>query len=158
MIITRKLRCVIIILILSLVGCTIPKLPPNEQQVRDLAWQEVNPYTLSHNRDSWEIIEIKKVIGRDIVGQFENEHFSGGYFYGCWEGPTIIAPNSGIEPFKSYWYVQMEPRPATPLPQHQTVSSTEIPIIPEPFMFKALFLIDVTNGRVVARNLYCVTP
>jgi hypothetical protein len=142
----------LIILALGSVGCAIVKFPPSEQQVRDLAWQALEPNTSSHDRAAWEVIEIRKVIGRDITMQFTNVNF-----YGCLEGPTI-STNNGIDPSIIYWFVHMEPRRATPLPQQQTVPYTQIPFIPEPFIYKALFLIDSTNGKVVARNFFCVMP
>ena len=149
---TIYLGYLVIVLTLGLVGCANKKVIPIEQQVRDLAWQALEPNTASHNRAAWGFIEIKQVVGRDISGQFRDE-----YFYGYLQGPTIV-PNSKIDPSGVYWYVHLEPRPATPLPQQRNMSITEVPLIPEPFIYKAFFLIDVTDGKVVARNLYCLMP
>ena len=106
---TIYLGYLVIVLTLGLVGCANKKVIPIEQQVRDLAWQALDPNTASHNRAAWGFIEIKQVVGRDISGQFRDE-----YFYGCLQGPTIV-PNSKIDPSGVYWYVHLEPRPATPL-------------------------------------------
>jgi hypothetical protein len=35
-----------------------------------------------------------------------------------------------------------------------TISPTALPVVPEPFMYQAMFLIDVVGGQVVARKLY----
>jgi hypothetical protein len=151
---TMRLGFVVIVLALGLVACANEKVAPTEQQVRDLAWQALEPNTASHNRAAWEFIEIKQVVGRDIAGQFTSN-----YFYGCLQGPTSV-PNSQIDPSGVYWYVHMEPRPATPLPPKLKgpVGTGNPPIIPEPFMYKAFFLIDAADGKVVARNLSCLMP
>jgi hypothetical protein len=63
-------------------------------------------------------------------------------------------PNGEIQAGDDYWVVEMSPLPATPLPV-PTLSPTAPPFVPEPFLRRALFLLDV-DGRVVARKLYCV--
>jgi hypothetical protein len=140
----------IIVLALGLVACGNENVVPSEQQVRDLAWQALEPNTSSHNRDAWEIIEIKKVVGREIASQFEDAKNPD------WcPGPAIVT-NDIIDPIGIYWYVHLEPRFATSLPPQRTMSPTEPALIPEPWISKAIFLIDATYGRMVARILNCV--
>jgi len=123
--------------------------PLGEQQALDAAWAALEPNTSSHSIANWQVIEVRQVAGREVAEQFADTTF-----YGC-PGPKPPA-NEAIEPTSDYWYVDMEPRPATSVPRNRTVSPTEPPAIPEPFTRQALFLIDVADGRVVARKLFCV--
>jgi hypothetical protein len=138
---------------LVLVGCSLVNYHPNEQQVGNIAWQALNPYTSSHNRNAWEIIEIKKVVGSDIIEQFEYNEY-----YGC-KTPATLVPDSGVDPSKVYWFVHMEPRPATPIPiPSKWWSPTNQGFIPEPGLYNALFLIDPVSGQVLIRRLGCALP
>jgi hypothetical protein len=83
-----------------------------------------------------------------------SEGFEGRTGYGC-PGPTPPA-NDEIQPTRAYWYVQMVPRPATPPPKETPISPTAPPNVPEPFIRQALFLIDSSDGQIVARKLFCV--
>jgi hypothetical protein len=91
---------------------------------------------------------VEHVQGRDVADQFAGEPAPG-----CWKGPAPV-PNGEIQPAASYWNVEMSPLPATPL-AGPTLSPTAPPTIPEPFLRRALFLLDA-DGSVVARKLYCV--
>jgi hypothetical protein len=144
-------------LALVLVACQllVPPTPApegsiGEQQALDAAWNALEPNTSSHDRANWEVVEVRQVTGQEVVQEFAGEPAPG-----CWKGPTPPA-NETIDPSGTYWYVEMKPRPATPIPQKRTVSPTEPPFIPEPFTRGAQFLIDVANGQVVARKLHCV--
>jgi hypothetical protein len=126
---------------------------PSEQQVENIAWQALNPYTTSHNRDAWEIIEIKKVVGSDIIDQFENQDY-----YGCNTAANLVS-DSGVDPSKVYWFIHMEPRPTTPLPVPSKLwSPTNQGFLPEPNLYNALFLIDPVSGQVLVRRLGCAIP
>jgi hypothetical protein len=80
------------------------------------------------------------------------KEFEGWVCYGYCGGPAP-PPNGEIEPSGRYWYVEMKPQPATP--SGPSMSPTAPPLVPEPFMFQALFLID-DGGQVIARALVCV--
>jgi hypothetical protein len=80
------------------------------------------------------------------------EEFEGRVSYKYCGGPEP-PPNGEIDPSQTYWYVEMRPQPATP--SGQSMSPTAPPLVPEPFLRQALFLID-ENGEVVARVLACV--
>jgi hypothetical protein len=152
-----KIFCIGYVFILftfGLVACDYGKAVPNEQQIRDIAWEALDPYTISHSRDAWEVIEIKKVFGHDISEQFKDE-----YYYGCMTTTTLV-PENQINLSKLYWYVHMEPRPATSLPPKlKEPESTGNPrIIPEPSLSNALFLIDPDDGQVLVRRLGCAVP
>jgi hypothetical protein len=118
------------------------------QQAQDAVWQALAPNTSSGDRANWQVVEVRQVKGRDVA-----EEFAGEPSLGCWKGPTPT-PNGEIQPGGDYWYVEMSPKPATPLPG-ATISPTAPPFIPEPFLRQALFLIDL-EGNVVARKLLCV--
>jgi hypothetical protein len=119
-----------------------------EQQAVDAAWDVLAPNTSSGDRANWQVVDVRQVKGRDVADEFAGEPS-----LGCWKGPTPM-PNGAIQPNGDYWYVEMSPKPATPLPR-PTISPTAPPSIPEPFLRQALFLLD-TGGKVVARKLYCV--
>ncbi len=156
-----RMGLVIVVLALALAACsgqteplseqvTVPSLVKDgEQQVLDTAWEALEPNTSSHNRANWEVAEVRHMVGREVVEQFEGKPPSG-----C-PGPTPPA-NGTISPSGAYWYVHLKRRPATPWPREGTISPTAPPAVPEPFMYQAMFLIDPAGGQVVARKLYCV--
>lgn len=133
-------------LVLGVAGCGIFSVAPGEPEIRKLAWQSLEPNTHSHNEANWEFIEVKLVIGSEVTDLFEDRHAA------C-PGPAF-EPNKQINPSASYWYVHMAPIKATPLPGQ--ISPTTPPNIPEPYIVRALFLLDDDNGRVIARALDCV--
>ncbi len=130
-------------------ACSQPAGALTSQRAQDIAWQALDPNTTSHNRAYWEFTEVKQVKGGEVADQFKANPAPG-----CWAGPTPPA-NATIAASDSYWLVRAERRAMTAVPQRRTVSPTEPPAIPDPFMYKALFLVDV-QGRVVARQLSCV--
>ena len=140
---------VVAVLAVGLVACASETVTLSEPQVRDLAWQSLEPNTSSHNQANWEFIEVKQVIGREVAEQFEGEPAPG-----CWQGPPAV-PNEKVNPSGTYWYVHLKPRQVTPLPE-PTISPTAPPNVPEPFMHQAFFLLDAADGRVVARKISCV--
>jgi hypothetical protein len=124
----------------------------SEAQAADMAWAALEPNTSSHNRDNWEVVEVRSVKGSEIRAEFSGQNESAG----CWMGPTP-EPNRMIRGASTYWYVVMKPKPATPLPQAtENYSPTAPPAIPEPFMVEAYLLLDPATGEVVARKLLCV--
>ena len=144
-----RMGLVIVVLALALAACSGPTGLLSEQQVLDATWEALEPNTSSHNLANWEFAEVRQVVGREVVEQFEGEPAPG-----C-PGPTPPA-NGAISPSGGYWYVHLKRRPATPWPREGTISPTAPPAVPEPFMYQAMFLIDPADGQVVARKLYCV--
>ncbi|MGD8997663.1 MAG: hypothetical protein PVH80_06100 [Anaerolineae bacterium] len=139
-------------LALALSACFTTPTPPSEQQVVDIVWQALRPNTSSRDQAAWEVVSMETVTGRDVQDLFEEEPVPGR----CAPGPTPPA-NARIVPGGSYWYVQMKPRPATPRPQPtELFSPTAAPIVPEPYVYHAHFLVDAGTGQVVARKLNCV--
>lgn len=120
-----------------------------EPAVADLAWQALEPNTHSHDRANWEFSDVRQVRGGEVATQFE-----GNPAPGCM-GPEP-PPNNEIGASRTYWYVLVKSRPVTPPPEQPTLSPTDPPHIPEPFLYQALFLLDITSGQVVARKLHCV--
>ncbi len=144
-----RIELVIVVLAMALASCSGKAGFLDEQQVLDTAWEALEPNTASHNRANWEVTEVRRVVGREVAEQFEGQPAPG-----C-AGPTPMA-NQAIRPSADFWYVTFKPRPATPLPQKGLVPPTAPPPVPEPFMYQALFLVDPTDGQVVARKLSCV--
>jgi hypothetical protein len=138
----------IVTLILVLGACSDQTVSLSEQQAVDKAWQALEPNTSSHDRTHWELGEVRQVLGQEVTAQFGGDPAPG-----CL-GPKPPA-NGEIQSSRSYWYVQLKPRPATPLPEAE-ISPTAPPAIPEPFTRQALFLVDPTDGSIVARKLFCV--
>ena len=120
-----------------------------EEQVLHAAWESLKPNTSSHDRANWEVVELRQVAGREVAEQFDDEPAPS-----C-PGPAPPA-NGTSRGSGAYWYVELKPRLATPVPQEGTISPTAPPVIPEPFARRALFLIDTADGRVVARKIFCV--
>jgi hypothetical protein len=121
----------------------------DEDQARDLAWKTLEPHTNSNNRDRWEAIEARQVSGEAIAERFEGEPAPG-----C-PGPEP-APNQTIDPSQRYWLVHFEPLPATPIPQEGDVPPTAPPIVPEPFIYQAFFLLQPDSGQIVAMSIFCI--
>jgi hypothetical protein len=122
---------------------------PSQEQLRDLAWQALDPNTSSHDPANWEVIDLRQVEGREIAGEFADDPA-----FGC-PGPTP-APNAPIAAAETYWLVQFQKRPATPPAGATPLSPTAPPNVPEPFIYQAFFLIDPGGDQVVARRLLCV--
>ena len=123
--------------------------PPalDQDRASEIAWEALEPNTASHNRDNWAVVEVRRASGGSVAKEFE-----GWTFHGACGGPKP-PPNGRIEPGETYWFVEMRPQPATP--SGPSMSPTAPPLVPEPFMFRALFLID-EGGQVIARMLACV--
>ena len=140
--------CMIVALVLGLAACGISRVAPGEPEIRNQAWKSLQPNTLSQNETNWEFIEVKQVIGYQVEDLFESRNAPSACM-----GPAI-APNEQINPSVTYWFVHLVPIKVTPLPGE--ISPTAPPRIPEPFTLQALFLLDTTDGRVIARKLDCV--
>jgi hypothetical protein len=137
--------------ILALTACSVTAPALTEAQAAALAWQALDARTSSHSLSNWEVLELRRVTGQEITATFAGKPDAG-----CALGPP--APDNGtIARQDTYWYIQMAPRPATPMPQAaKNFSPTAPPSVPEPFMYQAHFLINLTSGEIVARKLYCV--
>ena len=135
--------------LLILAGCAAGTETPalDRDRASDIAWEALEPNTMSHDRANWAVVEAHTASGQSVAEEFE-----GWTFYGACGGPAP-PPNGEIEPSETYWYVEMRPQPATP--SGPSMSPTAPPLVPEPFMFRALFLID-GSGQVISRVLTCV--
>jgi hypothetical protein len=136
----------------ALTACSNNAVPLLEQNAIAITWQALEPNTSSHDLSNWEVVEVRAVTGRDISDRFEGEPVPGR----CAPGPT--PPNNmAITPSGSYWYVQMRPRSATPLPPTPAYFSPTAPaLVPEPFLYEVHFLINPDTSQIVARKLFCV--
>jgi len=137
-------------LIAASAACSNQAVHINEGQVIDTAWKALKPNTSSGNFSNWDVEKIIVVKGSDVADLFEGEPAPG-----CWKGPEP-PQNELITPSKTYCFVQMVPKPATPFPVGRTPSPTEPPFIPEPFLREAFFLIDIESGNILASKLHCV--
>jgi hypothetical protein len=122
-----------------------PGLDPDSAS--SIAWGALEPNTRSHDRANWTLVEIQTVSGRSVAEEFE-----GWTYHGACGGPEP-PPNGKIDPEQTYWFVEYRPAPATP--SGPSMSPTAPPLVPEPFMHRALFLID-GSGQVMARMLACI--
>lgn len=131
-------------------SCSTMNIPLSEKQVVDIVWLALEPNTSSHDRAAWEIVTVQEVTGQEI-----QDLFDGAYIY-CEFGPEP-KNNEQISLDKSYLYIQMKPRSATPQPQPtEFYSPTAPPKIPEPFIIEVHFLVDGRTGQIVARNFHCI--
>jgi hypothetical protein len=96
-------------LILALTACSAKVVTLSEQQIVEIVWQALEPNTSSHNQSAWEIVGVQAVTGREVQDLFAGEPVPGR----CAPGPTP-PDNARIALDGSYWYVQMQRRPATP--------------------------------------------
>ena len=145
-----QLWFIMVALSLTPASCSNRSLQTNEAQAVDAAWKALKPYSNSEDFSNWESVNSKLVRGDEAANLFEGETAPG-----CWKGP-ISLQNKLINPSRTYWLVQMKPKPATPIALDRTPSPTEPPFIPEPFLRDAFFLIDTKTGEILARKLYCV--
>lgn len=122
----------------------------SQSQVIEIVWNALEPNTSSHNRSNWQVAKEQLIIGESMIERFEGEPASG-----CWSGPKPDE-NKDIDVKKTYWYVLMTPIPATQVSKNTPTSPTAPPLIPEPFLREAHFLVDPENGEIVARRLICV--
>lgn len=146
-------NCTVWLLVLFLFNaCTLQPLEIDENLAGELAWQALLPNTSSRERAAWQISLIEQVSGAEIAENFNFDPAAGG----CVPGPTVPA-NGEIVAQSTYWYVQFEPLAATPMPaDSEAMSPTAPPLIPEPFLYRADFLMEADSGKVIARRLYCV--
>lgn len=137
---------------LPLAACSTGTALPDPQQALDTVWPALEPNTTSHNQAAWEVVEVQSLTGPKAQELFAGEPVPGG----C--APGLPPPaNAPIELDGSYWYIQLKPRYATPQPQPtERYSPTAPPIIPEPFVEQARFLVDAGTNQVVARKIHCV--
>ncbi|MEW5871436.1 MAG: hypothetical protein AB1894_19340 [Chloroflexota bacterium] len=120
-----------------------------KEQAIQIAWETLGPYTSSHNLSNWQTIETSTVRGDSLPEVFQKPL----NLY-CFGGKTPVAED--IRPNATYWYILMEPLPATQPPEITPLSPTAPPRIPEPFVRQAYLLIDASDGRVAALRLNCV--
>ena len=138
-----------IILTDLLAGCVKHNKTLGQQDAIEVAWKALDPHTISHNRQDWEIHEASIVYGKDIVRVFTNNHT----IKEC-PGPGI-PENQPIKNSSQYWYIRVLPHPEVNRPLPSPNSATLVPIIPEPSYLEAAFLIDIYDGDIVAQNLIC---
>ena len=138
-----------VLLALALAACVNQSKEIGGQQALDIIWEELKPHTSSKDRNEWEIGEVRQVSGRDVVGEFADASHT------YCPGP-VPPENQAIQASGEYWFILVRPHPATPIPQERTPSPTEPPLIPEPFVREASFLVDKYEGQIVARKLVCV--
>ncbi len=116
-------------------------------QAEDLAWQALEPNSASHDRANWAVVEARQVLGASVAEEFEDWIFDGA----C--GGPAPQPNRSVDPTETYWYVVMEPQPATPSGPPPVPKGPSK--VPEPSIARALFLLD-EYGQVIARALTCI--
>ncbi len=129
-------------------ACTNQNGHLGQQQALEIAWKALDPNTISHDVDSWEINEARKVVGGEIVSEFSIPSREN-----C-PGPRS-PDNQPIKVSTEYWYIKVLPHPQVWRPQKDTAAPSSMPVVPEPNIKSAIFLIDMYNGEVIARKLTC---
>ncbi len=120
----------------------------SQQEALEIVWQTLEPNTISHNREDWEIHIADRVYGKDVVSEFAAIHRMN-----C-PGPSI-PENKPIKITAKYWYIKVLPHPEALRPQKGTSSPDLVPVVPEPNINEAVFLIDMYSGEVIARKIIC---
>ena len=140
----------LLVVVTTQMACSSQKGRMGQQQALEIAWKALDPNTVSHDNESWEISEARKVVGGEVVKEFalptrEN----------C-PGPRL-PDNQPIKVSSEYWYIKVLPHPKVFRPQKDTAAANSLPVVPEPNIKEAIFLIDMYSGEVVARKLTCQT-
>jgi hypothetical protein len=138
----------LLIMVTMQVACTNQNRHLGQQQALEIVWKALDPNTLSHDAESWEINEAKKVEGGEVVSEFAMPTREN-----C-PGPKP-PDNQPIKVSSEYWYIKVLPHPKVLRPQKDTAAPSSLPIVPEPNIKAATFLIDMYSGEVVARKLTC---
>jgi len=147
-----QLICLALVLTSEVTPVNYEVSPFSQQQIVDIAWQALEPNTSSHDQAAWEVVDVRVTTGLEVYDLFEGEAVPGG----CAPGPKP-PDNAAITLEGSYWYVEMKPRYATPQPRPtEQYSPTAPPLVPEPFLYQARFLIDASTGQVVAQKVNCI--
>jgi hypothetical protein len=141
----KRMECGIL-LVLLITGCTLTGARLSQDQVVDAVWTDLDRYTRSHNRANWEVRRAEQLRGDQAAKDFEGKPFS------CISPQP--PPNQAIQPASTYWYVVMVPKAATS--SAPRLSPTAPPVVPEPTLYQAYYLVDRATGNVVARKLFCV--
>jgi hypothetical protein len=146
----KRTSIILLLLVLACMqaGCASSNERLGQQQALAIAWKALDPNTLSHDMESWEINEARKVVGGEIVSEFSMP-----------SKENCLGPrppdNQPIKVSSEYWYIKVLPHPQVWRPQKDTAAPSSMPIVPEPNIKSAIFLIDIYNGDVVARKLTC---
>jgi hypothetical protein len=145
----RNLKIILLLMLATIqVACTNQYQHLGQQQALQIAWKALNPNTLSHDIDSWEINEARRVVGGEVVKEFSTPTREN-----C-PGPKP-PENQPIKISSEYWYIKVLPHPQVWRPQKDTAAPSSILIVPEPNIKSAIFLIDIYSGEVIARKLTC---
>lgn len=147
----KRLNQILLISILSftlLTACIDQPPRLSQQQALDIAWQALQPNTTSTNRGDWDIIEVKRVTGGEVVQEFALSRSNN-----C---PGPIPPdNQAIKITSEYWYVKTFPHALVAAARKGTTATNDQAPRSTPAVHEATFLIDIFNGQVVARKLTC---
>jgi hypothetical protein len=146
----KRTPIIFLLLVIAILqtACTSQNQHLGQQQALEIAWKALDPNTISHDVESWEINEAHKVLGGEVVSEFSLPSKEN-----C-PGPRP-PDNQPIKISSEYWYIKVLPHPQVYRPQKDTAAPSSLPIIPEPNIKSAIFLIDMYNGEVIARKLTC---
>jgi len=150
----RSLRSSLLLILLltsllpALASCIEDQHAISQQEALEITWRNLDPNTISHNREDWEIHAADRMYGKDVVAEFAAVQRMN-----C-PGPSI-PENQPIKITAEYWYIKVLPHPEALRPQAGSASADLVPVIPEPHINEAVFLIDIYNGEVIARRIVC---
>ena len=142
------IRKSIVFSILIFTSCINQSPRVSYDQAVDFCWEALMPNTTSGDRDNWEVKESRRVIGREVVGEFADARF-----INC---PGPLPPeNKAIKASSEYWYIKVAPLLAEFTMQAEAISPSTPPPNPQPQISEVIFLVDIFNGQVVARKFNC---
>jgi hypothetical protein len=147
----RQFSLLILLLFLGLglfTACNPQTARLKQDQILDITWEALKPNTSSQNRGNWEVVDVTRVYGRDVVAEFSSIPISN-----C-PGPKP-PENQAIRSSSEYWFVRAIPKPWLDPTVAAPKSSTIESIMPEPLFREAYFLIDPFTGQIVARKFVC---
>jgi hypothetical protein len=138
----------LLIIVATQIACSTQNQHLGQQQALEIAWKALDPNTVSHDAESWAVYESRKVEGGEVVSEFAMPSREN-----C-PGPKP-PDNQPIKVSSDYWFIKVGPYPQSERTQKDTAAPSSQPIVPEPNIQTAIFLIDMYSGEVVARKLTC---
>jgi hypothetical protein len=146
----KRASIILLLLVISViqVACTNQNQRLGQKQALQIAWKTLDQNTPSLDVESWEINEARKVVGGEVVSEFSIPSKEN-----C-PGPRF-PENQPIKVSSEYWYIKVLPQSQDLPPQKDTAAPSSMPIVPEPSVQSAIYLIDMYNGDVIARKITC---
>jgi hypothetical protein len=147
----KRASIIFLLLVISVfqVACSSQNQRLGQKQALQIAWKALDQNSSSLDLESWEIDEARKVVGGEVVSEFSIPSKEN-----C-PGPRS-PENQPIKVSSEYWYIKVLPQSQVLPTQKDTAAPSSMPIVPEPSIQSAIYLIDMYNGDVIARKITCL--